>query len=196
MTALRTRWTLGKFNAKTASRTSALTRSTHALKALYQHWIKTQCCWLIDKCVKYLVVTRSRHIELFTDCLFLGASEFPPLAFEFKNALVALRQNIRVVCGHYAGWINHTSMLLVATDELAVTPNILSGYVAWRYQISSGPARGLEPLTPCLQDRCATNCATPASGYKSYAVITTLTQSRKLLPKSQNWGHITSLLKH
>ncbi len=23
-------------------------------------------------------------------------------------------------------------------------------------------ARGLEPLTPCLQDRCATDCATPA----------------------------------
>ena len=24
------------------------------------------------------------------------------------------------------------------------------------------PTRGLEPLTPCLQDRCATDCATPA----------------------------------
>ena len=26
------------------------------------------------------------------------------------------------------------------------------------------PTRGLEPLTTCLQDRCAANCATPAGG--------------------------------
>jgi hypothetical protein len=33
----------------------------------------------------------------------------------------------------------------------------------WRSHTLSGElARGLEPLTACLQDRCATNCATPA----------------------------------
>ena len=29
------------------------------------------------------------------------------------------------------------------------------------------PATGLEPATPCLQDRCATNCAKPAGGVQS-----------------------------
>ncbi len=30
------------------------------------------------------------------------------------------------------------------------------------------PATGLEPATPCLQDRCATNCAKPARRHPVY----------------------------
>ncbi len=30
------------------------------------------------------------------------------------------------------------------------------------FPLAREPTRGLEPLTPCLQDRCATDCATPA----------------------------------
>ena len=61
--------------------------------------------------------------------------------------------------------------VLMDTDSERATPRSAPGHLHARETAGQGPllldlstelARGLEPLTACLQDRCATNCATPA----------------------------------
>jgi hypothetical protein len=53
-------------------------------------------------------------------------------------------------------------------------PKVMTKAMAWEvprmrdaFSLVREPTRGLEPLTPCLQDRCAANCATPAGACRS-----------------------------
>ena len=56
------------------------------------------------------------------------------------------------------------------TPDIVAYPVTRTGWGRWEWSslpvgghVSAEPPRGLEPLTPALQVRCATNCATAAS---------------------------------
>ena len=57
---------------------------------------------------------------------------------------------------------NRVSKTPIARPSAANDESPRPAYVQVRAISASELARGLEPLTTCLQDRCATDCATPA----------------------------------